>query len=714
MSASVTSANWANVGVSGSWADATKWNPASVPGASNNVLIGTMAANTTVPWTVTVAGAQAANSLTMDMGSHGTLSVTGALNVAGTADLGYGTVAGGTVDLGAGASLTVGGNMVAMDSTFVVNGATVTTGGYADLDGANAALQNNAVWNANSLWIGQFFTTGVTVGAGSRLDAAAQINVGYDGTKTTPFVEGIGSLAAAGGGIVSTPSLDVVNGSVVQVDSLSSIAIGGAPTVAGALAIGSGGTVALEAAKVTANVVDNGILTALLNPNAASLSAGTGPVISGTLSGGGSVHVGTGYTMEVGNAAGFAGSVTIDHGGTLRLDAGGAPTGPISMKEGTLDLRGLAFSGSQALAYAGSMLSVDGTTLDVGTGLSVQDFTTSKDATGGTIIVEVACYAAGTRITAEQGEVAVELLRAGDRVRTASGRIAPVRWVGQTTLDVRRHPHAAPVRIAPGAFAPGLPRRELLVSGDHAIAIGDVLIPARKLVNGATIRQDLSVPAITYVHVELDRHDLLLAEGLAAESFLDTGNRGQFEGNATEPTRFDADPEAEALRIFAERGCAPLVLHGPVVEAAHARLKARAEALGWQLVADAALTIEADGMPAQAAPDGPDALRVVVPPGTRRLLLRSRSFVPAAVDPAIRDGRELGVAVAVELDGTRLDEAAFGSGWYAADPGMPWRWTDGAATLLLPSRSRAAIATVHVVRASARYWVRGETLAQAA
>ena len=41
--------------------------------------------------------------------------------------------------------------------------------------------------------------------------------------------------------------------------------------------------------------------------------------------------------------------------------------------------------------------------------------------------------------------------------------------------------------------------------------------------------------SIEYFHVELDRHDVLFAEGLAAESYLDTGNRGLFANGGLRP-----------------------------------------------------------------------------------------------------------------------------------------------------------------------------------
>ncbi len=137
-----------------------------------------------------------------------------------------------------------------------------------------------------------------------------------------------------------------------------------------------------------------------------------------------------------------------------------------------------------------------------------------------------ACYRAGTRIATAYGETPVEALRAGDLVRTHAGALRPVAWVGWRRVDCRRHPRPElvwPIRIAAGAFGARLPARDLFVSPDHAIFIAadGVLIPARYLVNGATITA-MPVAWVEYHHVELATHDILLAEGLPAESYLDT------------------------------------------------------------------------------------------------------------------------------------------------------------------------------------------------
>jgi len=147
----------------------------------------------------------------------------------------------------------------------------------------------------------------------------------------------------------------------------------------------------------------------------------------------------------------------------------------------------------------------------------------------------LACFASGTHIATPDGEVAVEALREGQQVITATGGTAPVMWLGNRSVDCRQHPRPHdvwPVRISANAFGPAQPRRDLVLSPDHALFVDGALIPVRYLVNGVTITQQ-EVDEVTYWHVELPRHEVLLAEGLPCESYLDTGNRAAFEPGGT-------------------------------------------------------------------------------------------------------------------------------------------------------------------------------------
>ncbi len=166
----------------------------------------------------------------------------------------------------------------------------------------------------------------------------------------------------------------------------------------------------------------------------------------------------------------------------------------------------------------------------------------------------IACFAAGTRLATEHGETLVEQIRPGDLVCTAAGRLRLVRWVGHRAYDgrfIRNNLDILPVLVTEGALAEGVPRRDLLVSPGHAFLLEGVLVAARYLVNGRSIRQLPRVDTIAYYHIELDRHDIVLAEGAPAESYLDTGNRACFanglDGLATQCGSAPAAPCAAYL-----------------------------------------------------------------------------------------------------------------------------------------------------------------------
>jgi hypothetical protein len=182
----------------------------------------------------------------------------------------------------------------------------------------------------------------------------------------------------------------------------------------------------------------------------------------------------------------------------------------------------------------------------------------------------------GTGIATAAGAVAVEDLVIGDRVLTVDGTEDTIRWIGRRTVDCTRHPKPEqvwPVRVAAGAFAPQLPVRDLFLSPDHAIYAEGVLVPIKHLINGHTVAQQRPA-AVTYFHVELARHNVLLAEGLPAESYLDTGDRDAF-ANGGGATRLHPawGSAARDIALFLEVcGFAPLTVAGPAVERLRARL----------------------------------------------------------------------------------------------------------------------------------------------
>jgi len=210
--------------------------------------------------------------------------------------------------------------------------------------------------------------------------------------------------------------------------------------------------------------------------------------------------------------------------------------------------------------------------------------------TAGTFAV---CFAEGTRILTARGEVAVEKLRPGELIACVSGRGAPMRpavWIGRRRIPLAGHPDAgnlAPIRIRAGALAESTPRRDLLVSPDHCLFLDGALVPARMLVNGRTIVIEEGLADVTYFHIELEEHDVVLAEGAAAESWLEAGNRAWFENAPVALLRVEATLDAYAAD--GAEPCAPVVQGGP-------RLRALRDAIALR-----ALEVAGGRMPASAA-----------------------------------------------------------------------------------------------------------------
>jgi hypothetical protein len=211
--------------------------------------------------------------------------------------------------------------------------------------------------------------------------------------------------------------------------------------------------------------------------------------------------------------------------------------------------------------------------------------TVSGDLAGfGAIDDDLPCFAEGTRIATPRGEVPVERLRAGDLVvtlrggRHGSAPLQPLVWVGKVQVDLTRRrdrASAAPVRVRADALAPGVPRRDLRLSPDHALFLDGLLVPVRLLLNGTTILQESWVRRVTYWHLELPAHGLLIAEGAVSESYLDDGNRHLFDAPALTVLASAFAPAREAARR--EAACAPIAAEGsPALARIRARLAERA------------------------------------------------------------------------------------------------------------------------------------------
>jgi len=170
------------------------------------------------------------------------------------------------------------------------------------------------------------------------------------------------------------------------------------------------------------------------------------------------------------------------------------------------------------------------------------------------INAEVNCFCAGTLIATPEGDKKVEDLQTGDLVTLANGGTTSVNWLGEQAIDGRlSNPKKVnPICISAGALGNDLPRRDLWVSQDHAIEIDGLLVNAGALVNGSTIYQVANMPldGFSYYHIDTGAHELLLAEGVAAESFIDYASRDSFDGKGAAT---DMIPEMPLPRISSAR-----------------------------------------------------------------------------------------------------------------------------------------------------------------
>jgi hypothetical protein len=342
--------------------------------------------------------------------------------------------------------------------------------------------------------------------------------------------------------------------------------------------LGSGYTTQLELASGSGTGTLDTAITQFTNVNQVDVNPGASWVIDGpvaTLTSG--AFIDDQGALTLGSGLGGGGAILLGTNATLAFEPAAAPAPIIHVSGGqeTIEILGALATG---VTLSGSQLDISGAgvTLNVSTGLPSSDFGFVTN-NGNTYIV--ACFATGTSILTAAGPRAVETLREGEAVITATGRLAAIRWIGHRRTELRRHPSphdVMPVRVRAGAFGPGLPRRDLVLSPDHAVFVEGHLVPVRHLVNGVSIVQEAR-DSITYWHVELDRHDIVLAEGMACETFLDTGNRAAFE-NAEGPMELHP---AFARAVWAEQGCAPILVDPaePALRAIHTRLLAQARDL---------------------------------------------------------------------------------------------------------------------------------------
>jgi hypothetical protein len=638
-------------------------------------------------------------------------------------------IGGGMIDYGDPATFQTVGNgsysVNTLGNLDMSDGACTTTWADVNQNGqvttsSNTSISNNGTWNFTS-------DNGLTLENPSEASTSIAVFALFGGTLaktggTGTTVIGIdfneyGGPVSHQNGLINIASGTLAfNGllnnfySVISGNGTFSLGGGGADALYDGTAITTGGwTITGAGTDVTPGVPlsysgtfteQSGATLTLTSSNDLTLSNAT---FDGTVTGGSdaAIVLASGGTLQIDDLASVVNGSQIQN---FNAPIGGFASGDILRLEGFGEF---ATINGTSPSYNSSTNTTSLTLTDNGSAVATLELTGGNYTSAtvnpdplisGAVDIATACYCRGTLILTERGEVAVEDLAIGDEVVTLSGAARPIRWIGHRHINLARHPNprlAQPIRIRSGAFADGVPRRDLLISPDHAIYVGSILIPARLLRNGATIVREERFGAVQYFHVELDEHDLLLAEGLAAESYLDTGNRGMFE-NATAPLVLHPDLMADDGQVRREAfSCAPFVADAVRVEPLWRQFAIRAWQLGYVLpeadtTEDPALCVRVKGRVLAPVEVANGRFVFVLPPNAGEVRLLSRTAPPCEARPWVEDRRRLGVAVrrltlrrgSDEIP-VPLDHPVLTAGWWGAerDGAALWRWTDGDARL---------------------------------
>lgn len=178
---------------------------------------------------------------------------------------------------------------------------------------------------------------------------------------------------------------------------------------------------------------------------------------------------------------------------------------------------------------------------------------------------DIICFARGTKISVQRGDVLVEALRVGDLVATKDRGMQSIRWIGSTKLDAAAlalSPNLRPIRIRAGALGRNVPADDLTVSPQHRILVrsmiaqrmfntNEVLVAAKQLleVNGVEVANELQ--EVEYFHLLFDQHEVIVANGAETESLYTGPQALKSVGAAAREEILSLFPELETLETAA-------------------------------------------------------------------------------------------------------------------------------------------------------------------
>jgi len=567
--------------------------------------------------------------------------------------------AGGTLD---GAGLFINNNKItggagAVGGAGNINGA----GGVGGAGGEGLSISDNSVVFNNGSIIGG---AGGGGGSGGPLGGSA----GADGNggagvaiASNATLFNFGLIEGGTGGGKGTLDTNILSNNLAftpadEIDGLGVYLNGGTLTNAGTIAGGAFQVAVKFGTAPGMLIVEPGAV--FIGDVDANASAGDTLELTGTSFG---KLSGVGTSVEQFDTISFAsGSQWSVEGDCTGLASGQDIVG---MSQGdTIILDGIAETGINASFQNGlELVGSETVTVNIAGAVHANDFDVTTDGHNTTIAMDVdpPCLARGTQVLTPSGNVVIEKLRQGDLITTISDGDSPILWIGRRRMNLRGHPRpevVQPICFYQDSIADGVPQSDLLLSPDHALYLGGLLIPAKTFVNGATIVQ-LIRTSVTYYHIELSNHGIIFAEGAPVETYLETGNRGAFE-NGGKPVQLHPD-FAQTLREA--KGYAPFAETGPIVESVRQTILDRA------------------GIKTTCDPD----LRIHYKDGDA--IIETRSAVPAEISADPRDRRRLGVKISEIKIGKKILPAnhhALSEGWH--DPEPDGRWTDGKA--VIPNR----------------------------
>ncbi len=169
----------------------------------------------------------------------------------------------------------------------------------------------------------------------------------------------------------------------------------------------------------------------------------------------------------------------------------------------------------------------------------------------------VPCFARGTLIETQHGQVAIENLAVGDMVQTRDHGFQPIRWIGSKKVSASIlvvNPQLQPIRIKAGALGANTPSQDLMVSPEHRILVRskialrlfgamEVLVAAKQLLqlDGVDIAND--VTEVEYFHMLFENHEIVVSNGAETESLYTGPIALQSVGNAAAEEIFMLLPE---------------------------------------------------------------------------------------------------------------------------------------------------------------------------